>query len=90
MFLEVDIKCLILDEIPMPEVFDQQKVALEIRELLIIEHESFDSELLATSSFDATMHHTIRSLSQFLSDLVLLREDLNMLKGRDHRQFLVL
>ena len=31
MFFEVDIKCLILDEIPMPEVFDKQKVALEIR-----------------------------------------------------------
>ena len=59
MFFQVDIKCLILDEIPMPEVLDKKEVALEIRQLLIIKHESFDGELLSAPPFYATMHDTI-------------------------------
>lgn len=90
MFFQIYVKCLILDEVPMPKVFDEEKVALEVRQLLIIEHESLDGELLATSPFDAAMHHAIRSLSQLLSYFVLLSEDLNMLEGGDHRQLLVL
>lgn len=36
------------------------------------------------------MDNTIRSFSQFLSDLIFLSENLDMLECRDHRQLLVL
>lgn len=65
----------------MAEILDCDKVVLDLDQLLIIEHKRFHCKLLSVLLLDASMYHPIRAFSYLLQNLILLVEDVGVLKG---------
>jgi hypothetical protein len=80
-FLEVHVKRLVFEYTGMVQGFDHEKVVLDFWQLLVIEHEPFDSKLVPVLLLNAPMHDPVGPLSKFLHDAILLVEEVGVLKG---------
>jgi len=78
-FLDIQVKGFIFDDVAVIETFHEHKVAQNLRDMLIIEHERFDSVLHATAFLQAAVDHTISTLTQLAYHFILFSKDLGML-----------
>ena len=90
MLHSIDVQCLIPDDVRMGQRPHELKIGLQLRHLLVIEHERLHCKTLSSATFDATVDHSIRPLPQFLQQLVFLVKELCVVDGKGTGMWLFL
>ena len=74
MFVDVNVKSLVLDEVGVVQGFDLSEVELHLRDLLLLNHEKLDCVLGTSFLPDTTVKKSIGTLPYFLLQLEFLLE----------------